>query len=134
MFFHDVTCKTRTTYKISTFFDDLSFLNPGSHLKMMGPREGILQILNFLDNLSKNFLHILHTEGGKQVDQECTVTYSRKVSVQANWPIWPPEMEHPQNSQSALFYIIKRVKMYMKINSMVFLKKSFVEANVPFQG
>ena len=33
MLFHDGTHKTSTTYKISTFFEDLDFLNPGSHLK-----------------------------------------------------------------------------------------------------
>ena len=33
MFFHDATRKTRTTCKISTFFEDLSFLNPRSHLE-----------------------------------------------------------------------------------------------------
>ena len=32
MFFHNATWKT-TTCKISTFFEDLSFLNPRSHLK-----------------------------------------------------------------------------------------------------
>ena len=33
--FHDATCKTRTTFKISTCFEDLSFLNPRSYLTSM---------------------------------------------------------------------------------------------------
>ena len=34
MFFHDATCKqTRAACKILTFFEDLNFLNPRSHLK-----------------------------------------------------------------------------------------------------
>ena len=33
MFFHDATHKTRTACKISTFFEDLGFLKPRSHLK-----------------------------------------------------------------------------------------------------
>ena len=32
MFFRDATRKTRTTCKMSTFFEDLKFLNPKSHL------------------------------------------------------------------------------------------------------
>ena len=31
--FRDPTRKTRVTWKISTFFEDLSFLNPRTHLK-----------------------------------------------------------------------------------------------------
>ena len=33
MFFHDATRKTRTNCKISTYFEDLNFLNPRNHLK-----------------------------------------------------------------------------------------------------
>ena len=32
MSFDDATCKPRTACKISTFFEDLSFLNPKGHL------------------------------------------------------------------------------------------------------
>ena len=35
MFFHHATCKTRTNCKISTFFEDLNFLNLRNHLKLM---------------------------------------------------------------------------------------------------
>ena len=33
MFFHDATRKTRTNCKNLTFFEDLSIINPRSHLK-----------------------------------------------------------------------------------------------------
>ena len=33
VFFHDATLKTRTTCKMSTFFEGLNYLNPWSHLK-----------------------------------------------------------------------------------------------------
>ena len=33
MVFHDATRRTRTACKISTFFEDLDFLNPRTHLK-----------------------------------------------------------------------------------------------------
>ena len=34
MFFHYETCKISTICKMSTFFEDLSFLNPRSHLNI----------------------------------------------------------------------------------------------------
>ena len=51
MFFPDATSKTRTTCKISTFFEDISFLNPRSHLMFDW-------VLNtpLTDVSSKNFL------------------------------------------------------------------------------
>ena len=36
-FFHDATRKTRTTCKISIFFEDFNFLNPRRHLNQVVP-------------------------------------------------------------------------------------------------
>ena len=38
-FFYDAAHKTRTTCKTSTFFEDLNFQNPRSHLKSLSDNE-----------------------------------------------------------------------------------------------
>ena len=52
MFFHNTTYKKRITCNILTFFEDLSFLNPKSHLKETQDKK-LCNLL--LTNMGKNF-------------------------------------------------------------------------------
>ena len=57
-----------------------------------------------------------------------SVVFLKKKFLQGKWVILGPKMTCCHNSESALtvffkFCIMKRVKRYMKIISMVFLKK-----------
>ena len=47
LFFHDAARKTRTTCKISTFFGDLNFLKPRSHLKKFPRLKGFRDVFFF---------------------------------------------------------------------------------------
>ena len=87
-------------------------------LKMVGTA-GILKIFNNVDNCSKDFLHIVHNEGEKLVDQEYVVIFSEKFSSQR------PGKESGISK-------MKRAKRWVGIISMVFPKKFSFRATRPF--
>ena len=74
-----------------------------------------LQIVNFLNNLFKDLLHILHNEGRQQIDEEYVVAFSEEKSCLDQWAILVLKMTHSQTSGSALrifrnFFTMKGVR------------------------
>ena len=61
MFFHDVNPKTRTTFKISTLLEDLSFVNPRSHLKNFRENTCVGVLLNKVATLKACNTGVFHS-------------------------------------------------------------------------
>ena len=54
MFLHDATRKTRTTCKISTFFEDLSFLNPRTEADLIWHLYLDIKFIKQIFSMAKN--------------------------------------------------------------------------------
>ena len=90
----------------------------------------ILQVFNFLDIRSNDFLSILRNAGGNKFIKNMLLLFLKKFYFGENGPFWDQfgaKMMCSYNSGSTLriflkFSKMKEAKRYMKAELMVFLK------------